>query len=354
MHQQCARVEELSASSRPLVTVAIPTHCRPQLLSYTLASVQRQTYLNLEIVVSDNNSKDATYEVVTGFLDNRIKYHPTGRLLSVDENFNACLSLATGHYFMWLSDDDLIAPNYIEEMVLQFAREPATVVGLAHRINFTESNKQPDFKPTGKISVLDGPEFLEAFFAHDHSQRVGTIASLFSRTETIRSIGGFPILPNGYYSDTLLLVRLATRGKVMISQNTAFYYRCHEQSTTVRSSASSCIEATKLFWREIELNEKMLIASVGSSRRWHLIIQALAKYRLLHYIQKFSCDSPNLISYARTVARYPRKDSVYYQALLYAAFSGLKVVRKQGRIARAFVRHFVANGLVKRFAGDSA
>ena len=43
----------------PMVTVGIPTFNRPEGLERTLACITKQTYTNLEIIVSDNCSMPA-------------------------------------------------------------------------------------------------------------------------------------------------------------------------------------------------------------------------------------------------------------------------------------------------------
>ena len=48
----------------PLVSVGIPTYNRPDGLRRTLECITRQTYKNLEIIVSDNASETDEVEVI--------------------------------------------------------------------------------------------------------------------------------------------------------------------------------------------------------------------------------------------------------------------------------------------------
>ena len=99
------------------VTIAIPTRNRAGYLRLSLASALAQTYENLEIVVSNNACTDDTASVLDSVRDPRLRilYQPT--LLSMMENWNTCLSAASGKYFLLLSDDDVLEPTAIEEMV---------------------------------------------------------------------------------------------------------------------------------------------------------------------------------------------------------------------------------------------
>lgn len=115
-----------SESTRPLITIGIPTYNRPEGLANTLLKATSQTYKNLEIIVSDNASIDeASYrEVIESFShDKRIKYIRQKENLGSLGNFPFLTEVATGEYFLWMSDDDDVELNYIEELYLAMESE---------------------------------------------------------------------------------------------------------------------------------------------------------------------------------------------------------------------------------------
>ena len=60
---------------RPLVSILIPTHNRPEYFKQALASARQQTYPNIEIVVSDDSDDDRTrHYVETEVSDPRVHY----------------------------------------------------------------------------------------------------------------------------------------------------------------------------------------------------------------------------------------------------------------------------------------
>lgn len=94
----------------PLVSVGIPCYNRPEGLRRTLECIIGQTYLNLEIIVSDNCSPDPEVERVgRGFAnkDLRVQYYRQNMNDGPMPNFQFVLEKATGEYFMWAADDDL-------------------------------------------------------------------------------------------------------------------------------------------------------------------------------------------------------------------------------------------------------
>lgn len=106
--------------SLPLVSVGIPTFNRAAGLNNTLKSITNQTYGNLEIIVSNNDSTDIEVEeVVYKYLntDKRIKYFKQNQNIGPVKNFEYLLNVASGKYFMWASDDDNHNIFFIEECV---------------------------------------------------------------------------------------------------------------------------------------------------------------------------------------------------------------------------------------------
>lgn len=96
------------------VTIGIPTYNRAEgYFREALESAVRQTYANIEIVVSDNCSTDNTESVVKRIAGSRARYFKQEKPLSPNENFNFCLNQAGGAYFLLLHDDDLIDEDFI-------------------------------------------------------------------------------------------------------------------------------------------------------------------------------------------------------------------------------------------------
>jgi glycosyltransferase involved in cell wall biosynthesis len=110
-------LSEMSATTLPKVTIAIPTLNRVDYLRLALESSIRQTYGNIEVVVSNNASTDGTANYLKSCTDPRIHILHQTKLLPMTENWNACLAAATGEYFLLLSDDDLLEPEAIQELV---------------------------------------------------------------------------------------------------------------------------------------------------------------------------------------------------------------------------------------------
>jgi glycosyltransferase involved in cell wall biosynthesis len=115
---------------QPLVSVGIPTFNRPEGLRRTLECITRQTYKNLEIVISDNASTNSgVEEVATEYVNNdyRVKYFKQEINRGAALNFRFVLDQAAGEYFMWAADDDEWLPEFIESCLELFGSNTALV-----------------------------------------------------------------------------------------------------------------------------------------------------------------------------------------------------------------------------------
>ncbi len=105
---------------KPLITIAIPTYNRAdKYLVQTLKRASRQTYSNIEILISDNCSTDKTEEIVRAYAksDPRVTYFRQSRNLGQLGNTNFLLQKANGDYFHLFHDDDLIEEDFVETCI---------------------------------------------------------------------------------------------------------------------------------------------------------------------------------------------------------------------------------------------
>lgn len=106
--------------SKRLVTVAVPTYNRPNLLQRVLDNLLDQDYENFEVIVSDNATAGDEVEEVIKRFDGKFKkfrYFKQTKNVGALKNFFFLLEQAQGSYFMWLADDDEITPGYISYLV---------------------------------------------------------------------------------------------------------------------------------------------------------------------------------------------------------------------------------------------
>jgi len=99
----------------PLVSIGLPVHNAARYLHEAVDSLLGQDYPNVEVIVSDNASVDATQQICMEYAarDDRLLYHRVERNMGAVWNFTRVFELARGEYFMWAAFDDIRDPRYV-------------------------------------------------------------------------------------------------------------------------------------------------------------------------------------------------------------------------------------------------
>ncbi|MEG4432393.1 glycosyltransferase [Microcoleus sp. F10_A2] len=117
--QQQSQAKGELPNEQPKVSICIPTYNGEAFIGEAIQSALAQTYANIELIISDDGSTDRTIAIAQSFqsqtsVDFRIILH---RNYGLSQNWNFCISQATGQYIKFLFQDDLLAPECIEKMV---------------------------------------------------------------------------------------------------------------------------------------------------------------------------------------------------------------------------------------------
>lgn len=134
-----------------LATIAIPTYNRAVLLDRAVTSALAQDHAEVEVVIVDNASTDDTAEFCArrAAADPRVRYVRQPQNVSAVANFDTAVAGARGRYFMWLADDDWLAPNYLSACI---ARLESGAVLAAGRCQWFDGEAVSDEKP---VRLLD-------------------------------------------------------------------------------------------------------------------------------------------------------------------------------------------------------
>ncbi len=100
----------------PVVTVLVPTFNRRRYLAGALASVVRQSYQNLQIIIINDGGEDVS-DIVNSFGDPRLIFINRKENRGKAHSLNEALARAEGKYVAYLDDDDLYYPNHIETLL---------------------------------------------------------------------------------------------------------------------------------------------------------------------------------------------------------------------------------------------
>ena len=121
----------------PTVTVVVPTRNRSARLAAAVASIEKQTFDDIEIVVVDDGSEDDTPDVLEKIAaaDARVRVIRLATPAGAPVARNRGLEEGRGKFVAFLDDDDRWLPTKLERQVAHLRSHPDTVlVGCHHRI----------------------------------------------------------------------------------------------------------------------------------------------------------------------------------------------------------------------------
>lgn len=223
----------------PLVSLCIPAYQAQRHLQATIDSVLAQTYPNLEIVIVDNSSTDATPEIVAAVDDPRVRVLRNAATVPMVDNFNLAIRASRGEFVKLVCADDVLDPECVAAQAAVLQAEPdVALVGV--RTDFIDDEGRQLRRSRGLRGVLGRRpgETVVRRIVRSGSNPVGApVAAMFRRTDFDRC-GGFrdDLL---YVMDMDLWVRLLQHGEFFGVPRTLASFRIASGSATALTSARS-------------------------------------------------------------------------------------------------------------------
>lgn len=237
-----------------LYSILIPSY-KKKYFEDCLKSIFNQTYQNYEVIIVDDASPEDLKSVVDKFQDERIKYYRNDKncgALNVVDNWNKCLSYATGDYVICMGDDDKLLPNALEEYTKLIEKYP--YVDVFH--GWTEVIDEN----SDVINLLDTRPEWESVYSlmwQRWNVRQQFIGDFLFKTTTLRKNGGFYKQPLAWGSDDITAYINAKENGVANTQVLVFQYR--QTSITLSSISNGKIKLEALekekLWTEQFLSQ---------------------------------------------------------------------------------------------------
>jgi glycosyltransferase involved in cell wall biosynthesis len=300
----------------PLISIAITTFDRKELLIETLNSIINQNINDFEILVGNDNIDRFIDSGFTGINNNRIKYINNKQNLGEWENLRNLYRISIGKYFVSISDDDLFAPDFFNQTV-----------------EAIKKNHFPDCVYTSWTSSF-------GLFNLDHnineSKKIedqGTLLKLYLRGD-IKILGNSGVIKKDFlgkyggiqkwnslaYADTYLalLVLIKSKSPVYLV-DPLIYFRNHNQSLS-----SELISLDDWITSQIEFinNSKNLIKSANMGNySFFLIIKNYCINSFFHRMYKLKHSNIFLVkSYISLIFSFFSGPSLFVRTLLLIYF----------------------------------
>lgn len=196
----------------PAMTIALPVRNGAGTVAGVIESVLAQTRADLELVISDNASTDATQEICRAYAsaDPRVVYqrHPSN--VGLLTNFASAAARASGTYVRWIGDDDLLEPGYVGSVLDVFAEDERRVL-VSTQIVYRDDRGVETLDSTYQPAAMASPDPVERF-----SELLRVATSGFARLDPLygamrRELATLP-RKNMCREDQVFAARLALAG----------------------------------------------------------------------------------------------------------------------------------------------
>ncbi|MGV9712251.1 glycosyltransferase family 2 protein [Gordonia sp. NPDC003424] len=112
------------------VSIGLPVRNGVERIENVVRSVLAQDHENIELVISDNASTDGTGDLCRELAaqDKRVVFHSNDANIGLFNNYVNTMRLATGTFFRWIGDDDVLAPNCLSRALAVFASDERLIL----------------------------------------------------------------------------------------------------------------------------------------------------------------------------------------------------------------------------------
>ena len=310
-----------------LISVIVPVYNVAQYLEKSIASIQQQTYENLEIILVDDGSTDESGRLCEQIAeqDERVLvYHKENEGLSQARNDG--LKQAHGDYVIFIDSDDYIHPEMIASLYQQLVKEDADVSSCGV-MNVYANSESPQTENQDDYFICDTETFLREYLIGEKIP--GTICNKLIKREIAAQLT-FPkglIYEDAYYHFDLIKVAK----KYVVNTKPYYYYFHRGDSITTKPYTEkdlANIDIYQKFYTEV-VKEYPNLTEVAFFRLAYAHFFILDKMLLDENFKEFK-DYPRIYGYLKKHAFAIFKNSIFRKGRRISAlalFANIKFYR---------------------------
>lgn len=304
-------VDKTKDSGSPKVSIVIPTYNRSKYLVKAIKSALKQSYKNIEIIISDDASVDDTEVSIKPFLkDTRVRYIKNTSNIGLSRNFkNSLYNLVQGKYAIYLSDDDyFINNNYIKDAVDILEEYEEINLVIASSKIYDESKQKYQAVKYSMSKIINGLNYFLMYENSEYYPHITSTVSVF-RVDIAKKNECFK--EKSLEVDLLLYLKLMIEGDIGVIYEESYVYTMHSNniSNSLDGNLSiktvEALEKIKSLALEKDINPKTL-------EKW-------IDFRICKYLN-WALDSyirNNRKDYVNLIRNYIRKNYSYLENIIF-------------------------------------
>ncbi|MDQ1095119.1 MULTISPECIES: glycosyltransferase family 2 protein [Chryseobacterium] len=287
----------------PLVSIVVITYNSLEFILDTLNSIKEQTYKNLELIITDDGSKDATVEYCRTWLDVNKEAFVSSKIITTDKNTgipancNRGVNAAGGEWIKIIAGDDLLTSDCVENFIRFIAANNSAQViyskALGFQGNIIDKNYiEHSFAGYNKFFSSDTSKQYKMLLRRNY----GHGPTIFFKKSIWKAVGGFD--EKFKFEDHPFALKVSkNKIRLYYTDVITVYYR--ENIASITRSDDKRIFSN--FYCEIEKFNKAEVYPNCS-----LIIKILKKteFYKLHYFDKWGLNRRTKINKLLFLATY--------------------------------------------------
>jgi hypothetical protein len=219
-----------------LVSVCIPTRNQAPFLRAAVQSALSQDLADLEVLVHDDASDDATQELLSSFADPRLRILRHAEPRGIAANRNSCLMHARGRYLAWLDSDDVFLPGSLGRRIDVLDANPD--IGLVHgAFELIDAEDRP-LRGWPAAYAGDAVQSGHSAFRDLIASNPITTSTVVVRRSVQNAAGAFSTSIGASSSDWDMWLRIALRSDIAYTARPVARYRQHTQTISHATSRS--------------------------------------------------------------------------------------------------------------------
>jgi glycosyltransferase involved in cell wall biosynthesis len=318
----------------PLLTIVIPTLNRAALLRRAIASALAQTRPDVEVLVSDNGSRDDTPAVIEAQTDARLRTFRHERTMPPIAHGAFVAEQVRTPYALFLSDDDHLEPAFAERTLARYEHDPA--LAFVHtRVRVESPAEEVLSRP--HPAVMDGWELLAEFLRGGHGP--AHCATVYRADDVRAALRGLP--DDVLLGDMFLWPSLAPRGRVGYVDEPLSRYTWHGGNMTASIALDTWVRDLRLARARWDAAAERYGLPAGPRRRLAAAADRyLARGALGHLWMRAQSGAGKaelareLAAHRAVVAAQPGRAAVRALAMLALPGGALRAIRR-ARLAAA-------------------
>jgi glycosyltransferase involved in cell wall biosynthesis len=258
-------------------SILLPVKDGGEYVKECVDSILSQTLQDFNLIVLDNCSTDGTLEWLQSQNDARIVIHPSGKQLSIEENWVRIKSIPKNEFITLIGHDDILNKNYLEVMANLIQKHPAASLYQSH-YHYIDGGGKILRNCLPMDEVQQAHEFL-ALYMCNLIESTGT--GYMMRSKDYDNFGGInPGYDNLIFADFALWIDLMGLSYKATSFDITFKYRIHNSVSKVTNGEA--------YQQAFDKFLEFIIEKGSKSEKIKLVSERYGKKFLLYFCEALS------------------------------------------------------------------